>query len=335
MGPEPREGGNDLTQRQILHHTDSALPHRLQALGGGCRGFRVLHIHGGGADDGIAVHRGRHQHALAVFARQVEDGMAYGMGLFIQQHIVSPAGKDGHGVFGHHVMQHSAVNACGIDHGAGLIGAFFGLHRPAAGDPADMGHLFVETELRSVFAGILRQRDIQPEGADNGAGGRPERSHSLSGSIGLQRKKRLPVQNLQPLYPVGNPSLVEPLQVGLLRFTEAQHDGAAALIGKVQLFRQAFHPAAARHVQLCHQSAGFRVEAGVDDGGIGLTGAAAHVLLLIQHQNVRLIAAQFPCAGAAGYTGADDDYIFHPGCLLFDPAVLPDYRGAVGDSSSV
>ena len=51
------------------------------------------------------------------------------------------------------------------------------------------------------------------------------------------------------------------------------------------------------------------VEARVDDGAVGLGGAAAHVLRLFQHQHPALVARQIPRDCAAGHTGADDDNV--------------------------
>ncbi len=53
------------------------------------------------------------------------------------------------------------------------------------------------------------------------------------------------------------------------------------------------------------------IVAGMYNGAVGLGGAAADILLLIQHQNIRVIARKLPRAGAPGHARADNDYIMH------------------------
>ena len=47
------------------------------------------------------------------------------------------------------------------------------------------------------------------------------------------------------------------------------------------------------------------------NGAVGLGGAAADILRLIQHQNIRAVARKLPRAGTPGHARADNDYIMH------------------------
>ena len=134
----------------------------------------------------------------------------------------------------------------------------------------------------------------------------------------------------QPLDPVGHPVLIERLQLGTVGLGQADHQAAALLVGKVQLFGQGRHQLAALDVQPGHQGAVGRVKAGVDDGAVGLGGAATDVLFLVQNQDAGLIAGQLPGDGAAGHPCANDDDIGHKLLLRF---LLIPRRGPSGRRS--
>ena len=63
------------------------------------------------------------------------------------------------------------------------------------------------------------------------------------------------------------------------------------------------------HIEAGLPGAGLGVEAGVDNGGIGLAGAGADVSLRSHHTDAAAAAAQLPCDGAADDAAADDQYI--------------------------
>ena len=101
------------------------------------------------------------------------------------------------------------------------------------------------------------------------------------------------------------------LQPGQARLLKAHHQGPVPAIGEVQLPGQRLHPAAALHVEPGLHRAGGGVEPGVNNGGIGLAGAHAHVLPLLRQTDFQLPAAQLPGHGAAHRAAADDDGIVH------------------------
>ena len=53
------------------------------------------------------------------------------------------------------------------------------------------------------------------------------------------------------------------------------------------------------------------VEARMDNGAVGLAGAAADVLLALEHEEAPLTAAEIPGDGAARHARADNDHIIH------------------------
>ena len=63
--------------------------------------------------------------------------------------------------------------------------------------------------------------------------------------------------------------------------------------------------------EFCHQAAVRGVEARMDNGAVGLAGAAADVLLALEHEEAALTAAEIPGDGAARHARADNDHIIH------------------------
>ena len=93
----------------------------------------------------------------------------------------------------------------------------------------------------------------------------------------------------------------------------------------VQVLCKLFHHFAAFNVQLGHQGAVGGVEACMDDGGIGLGGAAADVLVTVDDQNVCLLAGQLTGNGTAGNACADDNNIYQ---VTFTPLLFWGYANA-------
>ena len=312
VGAQPRKAGDGLPQRQVLHGPACFGAHLVQFGGGGGGVLFVVDVGGRGADEQVAVDRGGHQHAFAVLARQLEHRMPHMVpGGVVQQEVIPPAGHDGHGVGADLVVQFVGMHARRVDHAARLQRAAAGLHPPAARDGPHGLHLGIELEAHAVFGGVLGKGAGQAKGADDAAGGGPQRSHRLVGDVRLQGAQFAAFHDAQPLHAVGQTVLIEFLQRRAVLIAQADHQAAALVVGKIQLFGKGRHHAAARHVQGGHAAACGGVEPGVDDGAVGLAGAAADVLLLVQYQNVRPEAAQFPGGGAAADPRADDDDVDH------------------------
>ena len=261
------------------------------------------------------MHRGGDQHALAVLARQLEHGMPHMLpGRVVKQEVIAAPRRDLHGVVGvRHIVQHIGIDARRIDDAARLQRAAVGFDGPAASVRKGVQPRYrcVELKLYAVLCGVFCQRVGQPERADDAAGGRPERCHRLIGDIRLHRSKLVPLDDAQPLHAVGDAVFIEFLQRGAVLLAQADDQTAALGVGKIQLLGQRGHPAAALDIEFRHQAAVGSIIAGMYNSAVGLGGAAADILRLIQHQNIRAVARKFPRAGTPGHACADNDYIMH------------------------
>ena len=234
----------------------------------------------------------------------------------VQQEVVAPAGGDGHGVVRHHVVQLVGIHARGVHHHPGLHIPLGGGQPPAAVHLLNAGDLGVELEFHPVAGGVLRQGEGEPEGAHDGPGGGVQGGHRLVADIGLHFDQLIPLHNAQALHPVGHAVFIQLVQGGAVVLADHDHKASVILIGEIQLLGQRGHHPAALHVQPGHERAVGRVVPRVDDGAVGLGGAAAHILLPLQHQHVRPVAGHLPGNGAAGYPCADDGNINHASSLL-------------------
>ena len=196
---------------------------------------------------------GGHQHALAVLAGELENGVVdVALGGVVQQEIVAPAGDDGHIVVGHHVVQLVGVQPGGVDDHFRLHVALDGGYLPAAVDLLDVGDLAVKLELHAVAGGVLRQGEGEAEGAHNAAGGGVQRRHRLVADVGLHLHQLIPLHDAQALHSVGHAVGVQLVQRGAVLLAHHHHQRAVLLVGEVQLPGQLGHEQAARHVQLGH-----------------------------------------------------------------------------------
>ena len=318
MGTEPGEAGDGLAQGQIFHSLRTLGPDVIQARLGGGSGVGVLHIDGGGANDGVAVDGGSHQNALALFAGELENGALHEAARgAVQEEVVAPAGDDGHGIVRDHVVEPAGVNACGVDHDSGLQVASDGPDPPAALDFLDVGDLGVELELHAVAGGVLCQGVCQAEGTDNAAGGGIEGGDGPVGDVGLQGCQLLPLDDAQALHAVFDAVLVEPDQVGTVSLVQHDHERAVLAVVEVQLLAQGGHHLAPEDVELCHEGAVLGVVACVDDGGVGLGGAAADILRPLHHEDGCVLPGELPGNGTAANACADDDDIGQDASLLW------------------
>ena len=120
VGAQTREARDGLAQRDVPDRKAGFFPHLVQTRRRRGRGLLVVHVDGCRPDQQIAVHCGRYQHALAVFARQLEYRVPHMLPRrVVKQEVISPPGRDGHGVrrVGH-IVQRIGVDARRIDDAA-------------------------------------------------------------------------------------------------------------------------------------------------------------------------------------------------------------------------
>ena len=316
VGAQTREARDGLAQRNVLDREAGFFPHLVQARRRRGRGLLVVHVDGRRPDQQIAVHRGRYQHALAVFARQLEYRVPHMLPRrVVKQEIISPPGRDGHGVrLVGHIVQRVGVYARRIDDAACFQRAVVGLDGPpgsAAVQRVQARNFGVKPKLHTVFGGVLRQRKRQAERADDAARGRPQCGDGSVRDVRLHSHQLVPFYDAQPLHAVGDAVFIELLQRGAVLVAQADDKAAAPVVGKIQFLRKGRHPAAALDVELGHQAAVGRVVPGVDNGAVGLGRAAADVLLLLYYKNFRVIPRKLPRTGAPGHARADNDDVVH------------------------
>lgn len=115
------------------------------------------------------MHRGRYQHALAVFARQLEYRVPHMLPRrVVKQEVISPPGRDGHGVrrVGH-IVQRVGVYACRIDDAARFQRAVVGLDGPpgsAAVQRVQACNFGVKPKLHTVLAAFSANANVRPNG---------------------------------------------------------------------------------------------------------------------------------------------------------------------------
>ena len=192
------------------------------------------------------------------------------------------------------------------------------MQNPAAALPPFQALYFrVKMKLHTVHGRIFRQGDVQAEGTDNARRGRIESRIGLLRQVRLHLQQFVVVNDTKIRDAVRLSPVVECLKARHVFLGETDHQGTDAPERDIQIFCQIAHQRIAAHVELCHQTAGRGVIAGVDDGAVGLGGAAADILLLFQDADAGRAAGQLPGGGCAGDARAYYDYIVHRYSFLF------------------
>ena len=310
MRAQTREARDGLADGEVLDRCARFFDEVVQTLGGGVRTLTVVDVDGRRADNGVAVDRRADQHALAELAGQLEDGMRDEIaGILVQQAVIAAPRRDVQLARRDHVVQHVRIDARRVDHVPRFKIAVVRVDGPEAVLPGKAGDFGVELEFHAVVERILCQRDRQIERADDAAGRGPERGDRVLRHVRLQLVQALRVHDLQLLDAVFHAVFIQRPQLRQILLGHADDERAVHFERKIQILRQLRHHKIALEVHFRHQTAVRGVEARVDDGAVGLGGAAAHVLRLFQHQHPALVARQIPRDCAAGHTGADDDNV--------------------------
>ena len=312
MGAKPGEAGDDVPHGEVRNAARRRLCHAAQACRCGGGAVLVVLILRRGAHQQVAVDGGGHQHALAHGGGELEDGVLHQLTVPpVQQAVFAPAGNDGQLRLAQLVMERVAVYTGGGDDHPALQYALRRLQQEVIVLPADTLHLRVEAELAAVGGGVLRQRDGHAKGADNGAGRRIQRGHSLRRDPGLLTAQRLAAQHRQTFHAVALSAGFQFLQTGDVSLVKAQHQRAAPAVGEIQLVGQRLHHLGTSHIEPGLGRADGRVEPGVADGGVGLAGACTYILATLHQTDTQLIAAEPAGHGAANSAAAHDHSIIH------------------------
>ena len=249
VGPQAHKGGDDLPHGHVLHAEGGLLGQIGDARGGGGGVLPVGVVHSGGAHQQVPVDGGGYQHALAVFAGQLEDGAAHvAPGGLVQQAVLPFPGGDGELFFAHPVVHLVGVDPGGVYHRPGGKVALVCFYQPALGDLFQPGDGGVEGELHPVFGGALRQAQGEGKGTYDAGGAGPQGTTHLVGEVGLQGLGLVPGEELQVGHAVFQAPLVQLLQLGHLLLPQAHHKGAHPGEGHVQLLGDLVHQLVAPHV---------------------------------------------------------------------------------------
>ena len=133
----------------------------------------------------------------------------------------------------------------------------------------------------------------------------------MLGQIGLQSEKFLSLQNPKIRYTVFSSPLQQfRKESGILIF-RADDQGTVSVKREIQLPGQSVHHLIAPDIHLCLLRAGQSVETCVNNGAVGLGGAAADILLPLDHTDGAPISGEFSGDGASHNAGADNYCIVH------------------------
>ncbi len=252
--------------------------------------------------------RGRDEDALAHGPGQHEDGVRdVGAGRRVEQLVLAAAGLDGEGLCRRHVVDRVGVDAGGVDDAAGAEGAAVGRDGPGVAVAGERGHGRVEGELDAVGAGVLEKGDREAEGVADAGRGRPERGDGLVRDVWLHAEKLFSLDDAKALDAVLAAAFEEGLEAGAGVVGGADDERSDAHEGELEVAREVVEEGVTLDVEAGHERAGTRVEAGVDDGGVGLGGSAADVVGGLEHEEAALVAGKLAGRGAAAHARTDDD----------------------------
>ena len=243
----------------------------------------------------------RHKNALSHGCRHLEDRMgnqaAY---LFVHQTVFTLPRSDMEFFSTDLIVERIAVQTGGIYHGPCFIASFLRHHTITFRMFRKVclfycQHSFLQMELHPVHSRILRQGDVQFEGADDASGRCMEGAdHSLRKGR-LQCQKFFFLQDLQPLYPVLFPLLQEFFQMGAVLLVKTKHQGTVPLIREVQLSGKLLQLPASADVHFGLPAAGSCIKTGMGDAAVCLGGAGTDILPFFKQCSLQIIAGKLSC----------------------------------------
>ena len=198
------------------------------------------------------------------------------------------------------IVERIAVQTGGIYHGPCFIASFLRHHSIAFRMFRKVclfycQNSFLQMELHPVHSRILRQGDVQLEGADDASGRRMEGADHCIGKRRFQCQKFFFLQDLQPLYPVLSPLLQKFFQMGAVLFIKTKHQGTVPLIRKVQLSGKLLQHPASADVHFGLPAAGSCVKTGMGDAAVCLGGAGTDILSFFKQCSLQIIAGKLSC----------------------------------------
>ena len=312
MGPQSCKGSDHLAERNVFHRLRRLCRYGVQSLSRRIGAFFVLNVRRRRSHQKVSVDRRSDENAFSVFSRKGEHCTVYVPACRLVQQLVFALPRcDMYLLFTYHIVKDIRVNAGRIDDSPSL-------HRSPGGRQAEPLfqlfhplHFRAEPEFDAVAARVLRQRDCQLEGTHDSARRRIQPCDHLIGQVRLHFHQFFSLQNLKTLHTVLLSALQQFFQAASLFFGRTDNQRTVLLKRNIQFFRQFFHFPAAFQIHFCFHGAWLRVKTCVDDPAVCLGGAAADVLLPLQHTELPLIPGKFSGDRAAAHPGPDYDHIIH------------------------
>ena len=112
----------------------------------------IVDVHSGGTSIGVAVYRGRNQHAFSHFGGRLEQNRVQRQRVAVEQEVFALARMDGKGIVAHQARDCIGVNARGVDNAASGNAFFRCFQYEEILFCADVRNLMVQEQLRAPLA---------------------------------------------------------------------------------------------------------------------------------------------------------------------------------------
>ena len=295
-----------LAEVEVGNAPEPDLLERRDALGRDGRVRLALLVDRGRSGERVAVHGGRDEDALAELRGTGEEHARERRGGAVEQQVFALARADRERVVAEQARDVVREDARGVDDEPRAEGLGAGSDLDRVPEVAHRRDRRAELPDRAVRAGVLGAGDAELVGAGDGGGGRPERGEGLLGEARLERAGLVAGDDAQVRNAVRLAAREEVAERGLVVGRERGDERAAAVERDRELAAPILEDRVAADVEAGHERAGLRVEAGVDDGGVGAGGAGGDVLRGVDERDLQIEARKVAGDGAAGGAGADD-----------------------------
>ncbi len=312
---QSRVDGGDLLVEERRQDPPALLPQQREPFGGRAGVRLVVQVLGGRPEHDVPVDGRCDQHSLAAGVGHRQQDVAYeAAGEFVEDDELTAAGRDGEVGVAEEAVDLVGVQARRVDQVAGAQRA------PAGGQRvrfprSDRPHGAVEVQVDAGAHGLRRVGEGGRPGADEGLVRYVEGSQHAGAELRFTgsyfRGREDPGRAVAVAYRLVRESregrellLVPGHEQGPDRF---DRDAAVRGVGGEPSLSVADEPGL--------QGAGYGVETGVQDGGVGLGGAVADVVGRVDQGGPQGEAGQFAGDGGAHDAGADHGHVVRVGAV--------------------
>lgn len=309
-GTESGVDGGDFLVEQSGQDAAAPLAEQGDRVGGRSGGGPVVEVLGGGAEQHITEDGRCDQYALPGGGghrqQDVADEIA---GELVEDDELAAARGDGEVVVAEFPVEFVGVESGGVDQVAGAQ------RSPGGGEgvdfvvAVDVPHPAVEVQMDSGAHGLGGVGERGGPGADDALVGDFERAEGTRSQMGLAGTQFLRVQEACRAVVVPLRLRQQGRQCGQLFLVPGDEQGPDAFDGDAGLGRVRAESVLPLAYEPGFQGAGYGVESGVQDGGVGLRGAVADVVGGVQECGAQPVAGQFAGDGGADDARADDGHV--------------------------